>query len=54
MMKEHFTMYSIMKNVSKKCVHIDIEAMCFPFAMLLGIEMKENVVMLKEYFDLMT
>lgn len=43
MMKEHFTMYSIVVIVSGKCVHVDIEAMCITFAMLPGIEMKENV-----------
>lgn len=44
MMKEHFTMYSIVVIVSGKCVHVDTEAMCITFAMLPGIGMKENVV----------
>ena len=43
MMKEHFTMYSIVVIVSGKCVHVDTEAMCITFAMLPGIGMKENV-----------
>ena len=37
MMKEHFTMYSIVVIVSGKCVHVDTEAMCITFAMLPGI-----------------
>ena len=44
MMKEHFTMYSIVVIVSGKCVHVDAKAMCITFAMLPGIGMKENVV----------
>ena len=43
MMKEHFTMYSIVETASEKCVHADTEAMCITFAMLPGIGMKENV-----------
>ena len=43
MMKEHFTMYSIVVIVSGKCVHVDAKAMCITFAMLPGIGMKENV-----------
>ena len=42
-MKEHFTMYSIVEIVSEKCVHADTETMCFTFAMLPSIGMKENV-----------
>ena len=43
-MKEHFIMYSIVETASGKCVHVDTEAMCITFAMLLSIGTKGNVV----------
>ena len=44
MMKEHFTMYSIVETASEKCVHADTEAMCITFAMLLSTGTKGNAV----------